>query len=285
MRAFLFTQLQSVLPQHLLSRVAGYLAHQPLGAITHWAIRQFCKIYRVNLSEALLENPTDYATFNAFFTRTLKPGSRPLDTNPHHFVSPIDGTISQIGTLQADTLVQAKGFRYTVGALLGGMDHTASQFENGLFLTAYLAPRDYHRFHMPCDGTLIEMRHLPGRLFSVNPTTASQVPGLFSHNERVVFLFNTAQGPLALVAVGAMIVGGIAANWHGCITPPTQQAISIWDYRTASIELKKGELIGHFELGSTIILLLPPHMAAWQETLQAEVTLQQGTHIATLENV
>ncbi len=251
----LFVLLQHVLPKLLITRLFGLLARQRAGALTHWTIRRFIARYGVNMAEAADSDPAAYASFNEFFTRPLKPGARPLAAAP--LVCPVDGAISQFGRIERNQIFQAKGKSYSSGALLAGDEALARQFDDGLFATIYLSPRDYHRIHMPCDGRLLSMSYVPGELFSVNPATARGVDGLFARNERVVCLFDSPHGQFALVLVGATIVGSMATVWHGVINPPRSDTVRHWDYRGQDIALKQGEEMGRFLLGSTVVLLFP----------------------------
>ena len=246
---------QYLLPKQALTRFAGALARRPLGSFTQHNIRRFVARYAVNMSEAAEPDIRRYATFNDFFTRALKPGARPLATSG--LISPVDGAISQLGDIEQDQLFQAKGHRYSSTALLGGDVELARRFDNGSFATLYLSPRDYHRIHMPCAGRLLRMVHVPGDLFSVNPTTARGVPGLFARNERVVCVFEGAHGPFALVLVGATIVGSMATVWHGVVNPPRPGMPRHWDYADRDIALAQGDEMGRFLLGSTVVLLFP----------------------------
>ncbi|MTD33222.1 archaetidylserine decarboxylase [Paludibacterium denitrificans] len=251
----LFVQLQHVLPKRLITRLFGFMARQQAGALTQWMIRRFIARYDVNMTEAANTDPSAYASFNDFFTRALRPGARPLSAA--QLTCPVDGAISQFGRIEHDQLFQAKGKHYSSTTLLAGDSAMARQFDNGLFATIYLSPRDYHRIHMPCDGRLLEMSYVPGELYSVNPATARGVDNLFARNERVVCHFDSAQGPFALVMVGATIVGSMETVWHGVINPPRSTSVRHWDYRTQNITLRQGEEMGRFLLGSTVVLLFP----------------------------
>ena len=247
---------QYLLPKQLLTQLAGKLAGAELGGLTTALIRRFIARYNVNMAEAANPDPASYKSFNEFFTRPLRDGVR-LPANAD-FLCPVDGAISQFGTIERDQIFQAKGHSYSTTALLGGDRELAAPFENGSFATIYLSPRDYHRIHMPCDGRLSRMIHVPGALFSVNPTTARGVPGLFARNERVVCLFDTAAGPFALVLVGATIVGSMATSWHGVVNPPRPGVVREWRYDGEnSVLLKKSDEMGRFLLGSTVVLLWP----------------------------
>ena len=246
---------QYLLPKRALTQLAGAFARAEAGSLTTWAIRRFIERYNVNMAEALLPEPESYSSFNAFFTRELKPGLRPLAHSD--WVCPVDGAISQLGPIAEDQVFQAKGHSYSTTTLLGGDAAVAEPFRNGTFATIYLSPRDYHRIHMPCAGTLRQMVYVPGDLFSVNPATARNVPGLFARNERVVALFDTAHGPLAMVLVGATIVGSMGTVWHGTVNPPRPGHVQRWDYAPGQVVLEKGAEMGRFMLGSTVVLLWP----------------------------
>ena len=250
----------AVLPQYLLpkgaiTRLAGRVAQAERGASTTRLIRWFVRRYGVDMDEAAQADIAAYASFNDFFTRALKPGARPLAQAD--LVCPVDGAISQFGRIRGDQIFQAKGHDYGTRALLGGDAALASAFDDGHFATLYLSPKDYHRIHMPCAGTLRRMIHVPGALFSVNPTTARGVPGLFARNERVVCVFDGAHGPFVLVLVGATIVGSMATVWHGVVNPPRPGTLREWRYETGAVELAQGAEMGRFLLGSTVVLLLP----------------------------
>jgi phosphatidylserine decarboxylase len=243
------------LPKQALTALAGRVAGARGGALTQRLIRGFVRRYQVNMAEAANPDPSSYATFNDFFTRALKPDARPLARA--ELVCPVDGAISQFGAIDQDRIFQAKGHHYTSTALLGGDPALATQFDDGLFATLYLSPRDYHRIHMPCDGRLRRMVHVPGDLFSVNPTTARGVPGLFARTERVVCLFDSARGPFALVLVGATIVGSMATVWHGVVNPPRPGHLREWRYDDQNVQLGQGQEMGRFLLGSTVVMLFP----------------------------
>ena len=246
---------QYLLPKKLVTQLAGRFASAELGGVTQAAISRFVAHYGVDMSEAAEPDITRYASFNDFFTRALRAGARPLADAD--YVCPVDGAISQFGAIERDQIFQAKGHHYSTCALLAGDTALAAEFEHGQFATIYLSPKDYHRIHMPCAGRLQRMVYVPGDLFSVNPTTARAVPGLFARNERVVSLFDTARGPFVLVLVGATIVGSMATVWHGVVTPPRPGEIKRWDYTNQPVELAKGAEMGRFLLGSTVVLLWP----------------------------
>ena len=246
---------QYLLPKRALTVLAGRLAGARGGAFTHAMVRRFVARYGVNMEEAADPRIESYLSFNDFFTRPLKPGARPLADA--RWICPVDGAISQFGAIERDQIFQAKGHQYSTQALVGGDAALASQFENGSFATLYLSPRDYHRIHMPCAGRLTRMVHVPGDLFSVNPTTARGVPGLFARNERVVCVFDTPHGPFVNVLVGATIVGSMATTWHGVVNPPRPGSIRTWTYEDPSITFAQGDEMGRFLLGSTVVMLWP----------------------------
>ncbi|MGZ5819372.1 MAG: archaetidylserine decarboxylase, partial [Burkholderiaceae bacterium] len=250
------------------TRFAGWVASIQDARFTPRLIRWFVARYKVNMAEALNPDITSYPSFNAFFTRALRDGARPLAEAG--FICPVDGAISQFGEIRRDQIFQAKGHYYSSAALVGGDRVLASQFDDGSFATLYLSPRDYHRIHMPCDGKLMRMIYVPGALFSVNPVTARGVPGLFARNERVVCVFESAFGPFVLVLVGATIVGSMATVWHGVVNPPRTGKVREWQYADQSIMLKKGEEMGRFLLGSTVVMLFPKDLMtfnpAWTPT-------------------
>lgn len=246
---------QYVIPKQALTSFAGWVAGKERGAVTTWIIRRFVAKYGVDMCEALESDISRYASFNEFFTRALKPGARPISSAA--LICPVDGAISQFGRIDGDQIFQAKGHRYSTTALVGGDAALTAHFAHGSFATIYLSPKDYHRIHMPCDGRLRRMIYVPGDLFSVNPTTARGVPGLFARNERVVCVFDTSHGPFVLVLVGATIVGSMATVWQGVINPPRGGGVREWRYDDRDISLKKGEEMGRFLLGSTVVMLFP----------------------------
>lgn len=247
--------LQYALPKRLLTQLAGRLAGLEGGKATTAVIRWFIARYGVNMAEAANPDPAAYASFNAFFTRPLREGVRPLAEAD--FVCPVDGAISQLGPIDFDQIFQAKGHFYSTTALLGGDRALAARFEDGDFATIYLSPRDYHRIHMPCAGRLTQMIYVPGELFSVNPATARGVPGLFARNERVVCVFEGAFGPFVMVLVGATIVGSMATVWHGVVNPPRMPDIEKRNYAEGEVVLGQGAEMGRFLLGSTVVMLFP----------------------------
>ena len=246
---------QYLLPKQALTAFAGWVASRQRGSVTTALIRWFVGKYQVNMAEAANPDISSYLSFNDFFTRALRPDARPLAAAT--LVCPVDGAISQFGPIEGEQIFQAKGHQYSSTALVGGDAALAAQFRGGSFATIYLSPRDYHRIHMPCDGRLLRMIDVPGDLFSVNPVTARGVPGLFARNERVVCVFDTAQGPMVLTLVGATIVGSMATVWHGVL--PREGTVREWYYdsQTPPVLLKKGDEMGRFLLGSTVVLLFP----------------------------
>ncbi len=247
--------LQYLLPKQALTALAGKFASSRAGGLTTSVIRWFVGRYGVNMGEAANPDIASYASFNEFFTRPLKPDARPLA--PADFICPVDGAISQFGAIERDQIFQAKGHHYSATALVGGDAELARRFEDGSFATLYLSPKDYHRIHMPCDGRVLRMIHVPGDLFSVNPVTARGVPGLFARNERVVCVFDSAQGPFVLVLVGATIVGSMATVWHGVVNPPRPGHLREWRYEDQQLLFKQGDEMGRFLLGSTVVMLFP----------------------------
>ena len=277
----LAVQFQYFLPKLTLTRLAGAFARARAGAITQWAIRRFIARYQVNMAEAANPDPTAYATFNDFFTRALKPGARPLADAA--FVCPVDGAISQLGRIDRDRIFQAKGHDYTTTALVGGDAELAAKFQDGSFVTLYLSPKDYHRIHMPCAGRLARMIYVPGDLFSVNPATARGVPGLFARNERVVCIFDSLHGPFAMVLVGATIVGSMATVWHGVVNPPRPGKVREWTYTQRPFDFGKGDEMGRFLLGSTVVMLFPPGPLAFEPSWAPERDVRMGEPMARME--
>lgn len=268
-------KLQYVLPKHLLSRLIGKLAASEAGGLTTWLIKVFIKQYGVDMSEAKHSEPSYYKTFNEFFTRELKDGARPVCEDAKQLAMPVDGTVSQLGDIAFDTIFQAKGHNYSLTTLLGGNPEIAEPFKGGKFATIYLSPKDYHRIHMPLDGVLTDMVYVPGELFSVNPLTTENVPGLFARNERVVCIFNSPAGKFAMVLVGATIVASIETIWAGTVTPPAGQNVQHWRYPVDSentVNLKKGEEMGLFKLGSTIVACFEPNMLEFNGQSSGDVT-------------
>lgn len=265
---------QYLLPKRAITALAGQFASAKAGRFTTAVVRRFVTRYGVDMSEAANPDIDSYASFNEFFTRPLRDGARPLA--PADFICPVDGAISQFGAIQRDQIFQAKGHRYSTTALLGGDATLAAQFEDGSFATLYLSPRDYHRIHMPCAARLQRMIYVPGALFSVNPATARGIPGLFARNERVVCMFDTARGPLALVLVGATIVGSMATVWHGVVNSPRLRAVREWRYDAQRIELQQGQEMGRFLLGSTVVLLFPKGMLQFNPAWESAGPIRLG---------
>ena len=273
--------LQYVLPQTLLTSIMYRAARVRLALWKNRQIRWFIARYGVDMSEASNSDPDSYAHFNAFFTRSLRAGSRPLEGGAETVVCPADGRISAIGDVRAGKLLQAKGQNYSLQALLGGDDGRAAAFAQGRFATIYLSPRDYHRVHMPVTGRLREMTYIPGRLFSVNFATARVVPRLFTRNERLVCIFDTVVGPMALILVGALMVAGMQTVWSGPVTPPHGQAMRTWRYDSGNpIQLSRGAEMGRFNTGSTVVLLFPGNRIEWRDALEAGSSVRMGQRLA-----
>lgn len=274
----LYVTAQYCCPQRKITQFVGWLAECRWKWFKNWAIRRLIRKYHVNLSEALSENLDDYPNFNSFFTRQLKPGVRPIASGDAILTSPADGCISQIGQIHSDVILQAKNFNYTTASLLGGAQTLAQSFEDGHFVTIYLAPKDYHRVHMPITGTLLSTTYIPGKLFSVNPLTAQTVPNLFARNERLVCVFETAIGPVAIILVGAMLVGNIQTVWP--MKHPRSE-ITTERYPDRPV-LEKGEELGLFKMGSTVILLLPKDSVKWLKSLQENIAVKVGEEMGQL---
>jgi phosphatidylserine decarboxylase len=274
---------QYLMPKKLLTVFAGMVAGMQGGALTQAIIRRFVKVYQVNMEEAADPRIESYATFNDFFTRALREGARPIAVAP--FVCPVDAAISQFGPIEHDQIFQAKGHSYSTRALVGGDQQLAHQFDHGHFATLYLAPKDYHRIHMPCEGRLKRMIYIPGDLFSVNPLTARHVPSLFARNERVVCEFECMHGPMVMVLVGATIVGSMATVWHGVVNPPRTGTPREWRYDDQNIVLPKGAEMGRFLLGSTVVLLFPKNVMTftpdWAPTKPVRLGEAMGTVLET----
>ena len=265
-------------PKRLLTLYAGFMARNEWGWYTTRLIRNFIRDYHVDMNEAVEPDPAAYKSFNEFFTRALKPGMRPIAQAD--LICPVDGAISQFGRIDTHTIFQAKGHEYTTQALLGGDPTIADPFIDGSFATIYLSPKDYHRIHMPGDGRLTRMIHVPGDLFSVNPVTAQGVPGLWARNERVVCMFEGPRGPWALVLVGATIVGSMQTVWHGLVNPPRPGKIREWRYDDKAISLKQGEEMGRFLLGSTVIMVFPKDDIAFNPLWEPARGVRLGEEMA-----
>lgn len=270
----LFVLLQYLSPHHLLSRTVGCLAQSKISFIKNAFIKIFLHFFNINLSEAVISDPFAYDSFNDFFTRQLKPEARPISPDQNHIIVPSDGTLVVSGTIQDDLCFHIKKQHYSLAALLG-RQALAEAFQGGCHSVIYLAPSDYHRVHMPCDAQLIEMIYIPGRLFSVNGLTTENVPGLFSRNERVVCIFETAEGKLAVILVGAMLVASIVTSWAGVITP-WHKGIHPFSYTRNPIPFKKGDELGYFQMGSTVILLSAQKTLTLSENLSENQPVRMG---------
>ena len=275
---------QYIMPQLYLTQLAGWFAQQKWGAVTHFVIKAFAKKYNVDMSEANKENFSDYESFNQFFIRELKDDARKINENPTALCLPADGRVSQIGHIDDERLLQAKGHFFSLSDLLAGDEELVNTFKNGEFATIYLSPRDYHRVHMPCDATLRKMIYVPGDLFSVNPFLAEHVPNLFARNERVICVFDTAFGPMVQILVGATITASMSTVWAGVINPPRTGEIKVWTYQEDNaIKLTKGQEMGAFQLGSTVINLFPANSVTLAEHLEVDVPVRMGEILATMK--
>lgn len=275
-----FIGLQYLLPQHLLSRLVGWVAASRIGVVRTVLIRAFLGRYPVDLAEAAASDPAAYASFNDFFTRRLRAGARTFDGDPRAALSPADGILSQAGPIAGDTLLQAKGIDYSAAALLGGDASLAAEFAGGTFATVYLAPHNYHRVHMPLAGTLRLARFVPGDLFSVNAATAASVPGLFARNERIACVFDTPTGPMAVVLVGALFVGSMSLAWSDRVRPVGGRRVFELPVHDPIIALDRGAELGWFNMGSTVVLLFGPRGPALAEGLAPGRALRVGERIA-----
>ena len=272
-----------MLPKRALTSFGGLVASARGGVFTTRLIRWFVRKYQVNMAEAADPDIRNYASFNAFFTRALKADARPLARAD--LVCPVDGAISQLGAIERDQILQAKGHHYSTTALVGGDAALAAQFQDGYFATLYLSPKDYHRIHMPCEGRLTRMVYVPGALFSVNPVTARGVPGLFARNERVVCVFETARGPFVLVLVGATIVGSMATVWHGVVNPPRTRTVREWRYDEGqNLVFKQGQEMGRFLLGSTVVMLFPQGRTTFNQQWVAGRAVRLGEKMGVRED-
>ena len=275
---------QYIMPQLYLTQLAGWFAQQKWGAITHFVIKAFAKKYNVDMSEAKKENFSDYESFNQFFIRELKDDARKINENPTALCLPADGRVSQIGHIDDERLLQAKGHFFSLSDLLAGDEELVNTFKNGEFATIYLSPRDYHRVHMPCDATLRKMIYVPGDLFSVNPFLAEHVPNLFARNERVICVFDTAFGPMVQILVGATITASMSTVWAGVINPPRTGEVKVWTYQgDSAIKLTKGQEMGAFQLGSTVINLFPANSVTLADHLEVDVPVRMGEILATMK--
>ena len=275
---------QYIMPQLYLTQFAGWFAQQKWGAVTHFVIKAFAKKYNVDMSEAKKANFSDYESFNQFFIRELKNDARKINENPTALCLPADGRVSQIGHIDDERLLQAKGHFFSLSDLLAGDEELVNTFKNGEFATIYLSPRDYHRVHMPCDATLRKMIYVPGDLFSVNPFLAEHVPNLFARNERVICVFDTEFGPMVQILVGATITASMSTVWAGVINPPRTGEVKVWTYQgDSAIKLTKGQEMGAFQLGSTVINLFPANSVTLAEHLEVDVPVRMGEILATMK--
>lgn len=284
LRARLFIALLHIIPQYFLSHMMWHLTRCEYKWFLKLILPLFIRHFKVNMKEAKNTDWRSYASFNTFFTRELKEDAREICVDEKNIASPVDGAISQHGKINTDLIFQAKGHAYSLTQLLGDREDLGKTFKNGQFNTIYLAPKDYHRIHMPVDGTLKEMIHVPGELFSVNPTTVNNVPALFARNERVICLFDTPAGPMAMILVGAIFVGSIETVWHGEVTPPRQKDIRNWNYGDENISYAKGDEMGRFNMGSTVILLYANKHMDWVKELKAEQSVRLGEIIGKIKD-
>ncbi len=273
----LLTVPQYLIPQQSLSVVMHRLTQSRVRWFKNLFIRFICWKFKVDVTEAASADLADYDSFNAFFTRALREGIRPIAQGNDVVISPVDGAISQLGSISQGRIIQAKGRDYSVTELLGNNSALAAQYEGGQFATIYLSPRDYHRIHMPLAGKLTAMRYVPGKLFSVNPRTARAVPALFARNERLVCQFDTEFGPVVMVLVGAIFVGSMETVWSGQVTPPYGKTVQNWEYAgEQALQFDKGAEMGRFNMGSTVVMLLPPGMQAFNLRWRAGDSIQLG---------
>ena len=275
-----------LIPHHLLSRLTFRLTRVHLPVVVPAAIRLFVRSFKVDMDEAIDPDPLAYPTFNAFFTRALNPGVRSIDPERASVACPCDGRISQLGDITDDRIFQAKGHEYSLMTLLGGSASCASAFRGGKYCTIYLSPADYHRVHMPLGGELQEMVHIPGKLFGVGPTAVESIPRLFTRNERMATLFDTEQGPMAVVMVGALNVAAIETVWAGLVTPPSAAQTQIWRYAGygEDIRLEKGQEMARFNMGSTVIVLFPPEVLHWDSELKQEAKVKMGQRLGVFHS-
>lgn len=269
----LFPYLQYILPQHLLSSLAGKLAEAKTPWLKNFIIQKFMRTYQIDLNEAIIQDPTAFIDFNDFFTRRLKPTARPIDNNADSIISPADGTLAEIGAIHQGQLLQAKNMYFNLDTLLANDLDTTRPFANGQFATVYLAPNNYHRVHMPVDGQLLKTIYVPGKLFSVNRMTSTIIPNLYARNERLIAVFETAFGKMAVVMVGALIVGSIQMAW---MHEPVRGTEVTMETPDKAIQLKKGEELGLFKLGSTVVILFEDNKIRWADELQAGQLIQMG---------
>lgn len=272
-------------PKFLLTKLAGFLAEYPLGSFTTLMIKKFSEVYQINFSECVKEHPEDFKTFNEFFTRELKPNARSICEEPNSLAMPVDGTMAEFGKISYGRLIAAKGQDYSLRDLLGGNSEISNPFDDGDFACIYLSPTNYHRIHMPITGTLKKMIFVPGKFFSVNPTYVAKIDNLFTRNERAVCIFDTAIGPIAMVLVGATIVGSIATKWAGRVYPKNRNGITVYDYLdNEQITINKGEEMGRFYLGSTVITIFPKDTIKFIENIKTGEAVQLGTELASFNS-
>lgn len=277
---FLKVTPQYIIPQHLLSKLMHWFMQIEQPWIKNTTAKLMIKAFKINVSEAENENIEDYPTFNAFFTRPLKAEARPIDETPHAWCSPVDGVISQSHSIHGNKMIQAKKHEYETEALLGGDIEYAQNFKNGDAAVIYLSPKDYHRIHCPIDATLNSMTYVPGDLFAVNPATVQNVPGLFARNERLILRFENEHGDFCLVMVGAILVGSMETVWHGKVTPDYLPTLKHWDYSDQYITFEKGQEIGRFNMGSTVILLTPNGQMPELGQIAQNTPIKMGQHLA-----
>ncbi len=278
----LIVWLQIFLPLRFLSSIVHTLARLRWGGLVHFLIRRYVRFFDVNLAESEKNQPEDFDSFNAFFTRSLKPGARTIDHSPRAIASPVDGRVFETGQFLDGDRVVAKGRGFSLNQLLGGEFERSSRFMEGQYATLYLSPGDYHRIHMPIDGRLAQMIYIPGRLFSVHPESVNQIENVFARNERVVLLFETEHGPMIMVLVGALFVGSIECTWAGEVTKPRGSRIEVWDYEDKpELKFSKGDEIARFNMGSTVVLILSDLTFDWEEWLTAGSCVQVGQAIAS----
>ena len=278
-RQRLKTAFHYLLPQLAITRTAGWLAERRWGVLTHAVIKTFAACYQINMAEAQKSRAADYASFNEFFIRPLKDGARPINAEPQTLVLPSDGRVSEAGVIEAGRLIQAKGHDFTALELLAGDEALAAEFSDGLFLTTYLSPRDYHRVHMPCDAALRRMIYVPGELYSVNPFLAQHIPNLFARNERLICVFDTEFGTMVQILVGATVTASISTVWAGIINPPRSKSVLQWLYPAegeGAVRLAKGQEMGAFRLGSTVINLFPQNSIRLNGSLAAGAPVRMG---------
>ena len=276
-----FSAPQHMLPQHGLSKIVNAATRLPAGPVKTAAVKGFSSAFKINWDEAADSNAENYRSFNDFFTRELKAGARPLDPIASNLVSPADGKVSEAGNIVNGKLIQAKGMDFRLEDLLAGSKALSAPFRGGQFATIYLSPRDYHRVHMPCDGTLREMVYVPGKLFSVNALTARTVPRLFARNERVICRFDTEYGEMIMILVGAIFVSSMETVWHGVVNGVRNKVICEWAYDKEQVKLKRGEEMGRFNMGSTVIVLLPKGGPQFAKNISDGHVIQMGETLAS----